>query len=119
MTVDVQPVQPTELSRAPSGETSAIVALRVAKAREAQRDRYGAEGAATNAEADIKNLDLLADARALAEQAAEKLRLSARGYTRTLRVARTIADLSAATAIRRQDVAEALAFRHRMPGRKV
>ena len=119
LTVDVQPVQPTELSRAPSGETSAIVALRVAKAREAQRDRYGAEGAATNAEADIKNLDLLADARALAEQAAEKLRLSARGYTRTLRVARTIADLAAVAAIRRQDVAEALAFRHRMPGRKV
>jgi magnesium chelatase family protein len=119
LTVAVQPVQPTELSRAPEGETSAIVAARVAQARAAQRDRYGEDGATTNAEADIKDLDLQADARILAEQAAEKLRLSARGYTRTLRVARTIADLAAAQAIRRQDVAEALAFRHRMPGRKV
>jgi magnesium chelatase family protein len=67
LTEDDQPMQPTELSRAPSGETSATVSLRVAKAREAQRDRYGADGATTNAEADIKNLDLLADARALAE----------------------------------------------------
>ena len=115
----VQPVQPTELSRAPAGETSAIVAARVAHARAAQRDRYGEDGAITNAEADIKDLDLQPDARILAEQAAEKLRLSARGYTRTRRVARTIADLAAADAIRRQDVAEALAFRHRMPGRKV
>jgi magnesium chelatase family protein len=119
LTVAVQPVQPTELSRAPEGEASATVAARVAHARAAQRDRYGEDGATTNAEADIKDLDLQADARILAEQAAEKLRLSARGYTRTLRVARTIADLAAADAIRRQDVAEALAFRHRMPGRKV
>jgi magnesium chelatase family protein len=41
LTVAVQPVQPTELSRAPEGETSAIVAARVAQARAAQRDRYG------------------------------------------------------------------------------
>ena len=50
---------------------------------------------------------------------AEKLRLSARGYTRTLRVARSIADLAGEASIRRQDVAEALAFRHRMPGRGI
>jgi magnesium chelatase family protein len=59
------------------------------------------------------------DARTLAEQAAEKLRLSARGFTRILRVARTIADLAGAEALRRQDVAEALGFRHRVPGRMV
>jgi magnesium chelatase family protein len=64
-------------------------------------------------------MPLAADARTLAEQAADKLKLSARGYTRTLRVARTIADLAGATTTRRQDVAEALAFRHRMPGRRV
>ncbi len=51
------------------------------------------------------------------EQAAEKLRLSARGFTRVLRVARTIADLARAPEVRRIDVGEALAFRHRIPGR--
>jgi len=53
----------------------------------------------------------------LVEQAAEKLRLSARGFTRVLRVARTIADLARAPEVRRIDVGEALAFRHRIPGR--
>ena len=57
------------------------------------------------------------DAQALAEQAMDRLRLSPRGYTRVLRVARTIADLAGAATVRRVDVAEALAFRHRMPGR--
>jgi magnesium chelatase family protein len=111
-------VAPSELSAAPSGEASAVVAARVAHARAAQRARYGDDGPATNAEADLAALPLAADARALAEQAAERLRLSARGYTRTIRVARSIADLAGAAVIRRQDVAEALAFRHRMPGRK-
>jgi magnesium chelatase family protein len=119
LTVEVQPVPPAELSRAPAGEPSAAVAARVMRARTAQTERYGADGAATNAEADVSRLDMQPDARQLAEQAAEKLRLSARGFTRTLRVARSISDLAAAPAIRRQDVAEALAFRHRMPGRKV
>ena len=46
------------------------MAARVAQARAVQRDRYGEDGATTNAEADIKDLDLQADARILAEQAA-------------------------------------------------
>ena len=118
LTVAVQPVPPSELSRAPAGEASAIVAGRIAQARARQRER--ANGAATtNAEVDIGALVLAAEARELAERAADKLRLSARGYTRTLRVARSIADLAGAEPIRRVDVAEALAFRHRMPGRSV
>jgi magnesium chelatase family protein len=52
------------------------------------------------------------------EQAMEKLRLSPRGYTRIMRVARTIADLAGAEVVARVHVAEALAFRHRTPGRK-
>jgi magnesium chelatase family protein len=118
LTIEVQPVTPVELSRAPAGEASAAVATRIAQAREAQRTRYGDSGPATNAEADIKDLALVPDARALAERAADKLRLTPRGYTRALRVARSIADLAGADTIRRQDVAEALAFRHRMPGRQ-
>ncbi len=119
LTVEVLPIAPSELSRAPPGEPTSVVAARVARARQIQRERYGADGAATNAEADATAFMLAPEARALAEQAADRLRLSARGYTRTLRVARSIADLAGAAAIRRQDVAEALAFRHRMPGRRV
>jgi magnesium chelatase family protein len=118
LTVEVQPVTPAELSRAPPGEASACVATRIAQAREAQRSRYGDNGPATNAEADVHELPLVPEARQLAEHAADKLRLSPRGYTRALRVARSIADLAGAGAIRRQDVAEALAFRHRVPGHR-
>ena len=110
LTVTVESVSAVELSRAPPGASSATVAARVAAARACQRERYGADGPATNAEAGSDILALTEDARAFVEQAAERLRLSARGYTRVLRVARTIADLAAAGPIRRQDVAEALAL---------
>ncbi|HUZ63901.1 MAG TPA: ATP-binding protein, partial [Acetobacteraceae bacterium] len=76
-------------------------------------------GPASNAEAEVGAIEMAAEARALAETAAEKLRLSARGFTRVLRVARTIADLAGAAVIRRADVAEALAYRRRVPGRHV
>ena len=71
------------------------------------------------AEVDGGRIALEPDARALAEQAAERLRLSARGFTRTIRVARSIADLAGIEAVRRIDVAEALAYRHRVPGRQI
>ena len=116
MTVQVQPIPPAELSRAPPGEPTAQVAARVAHARATQRARYGT-GPATNAEAEMGAITLQPEARQLAEQASEKLRLSARGFTRVLRVARTIADLAGAAEVRRSDVAEALAYRHRVPGR--
>jgi magnesium chelatase family protein len=116
LTLEVQPASPTELARAPAGEPSQTVAARVAAARERQRERWGA-AAAANAEIDGGQIAPLPEARTYAEQAAEKLRLSARGYTRLLRVAQTIADLGAAPAIRRDHVAEALAFRTRVPGR--
>ena len=118
LTIEVQPTSPVELSRAPPGEASTAVAARVAAARRLQAGRVVNGGPATNAEADPQALVLQPEARMLAEQAAERLRLSPRGFTRTLRVARSIADLAGVAAIRRQDVAEALAFRHRMPGRK-
>jgi len=117
VTVHVQPIPPTELSRAPPGEPSAAVAARVAMARTAQRTRYGDDGPATNAEAELGEIVLQPDARALAETVTEKLRLSARGFTRVLRVGRTIADLACAAQVRRADVAEALAYRPRIPGR--
>ncbi len=116
LTIDVQPVRPSELSRAPPGEPSAAVARRVEAARALQAAR--GEGV-TNAEADPHLMALAPEARALAEQAAERLHLSARGFTRALRVARTIADLAGVPVIRRQDMAEALAFRARPPVRRM
>jgi magnesium chelatase family protein len=117
LAIEVTPVPASELARAPAGETSAVVAARIQAARLRQRARYGADGPRCNAAAEgaVLERSLAADqpARLLAEQAAERLRLSARGYTRTLRVARTIADLAGSAQVQRGHVAEALAFRHR------
>ena len=117
MVVHVHPTPPAELSRAPAGEPSAAVAARVAAARDIQRQRFGTEATRVNAEAGMDAIDLQPEARILAEQASDRLRLSARGFTRVLRVARTVADLAGAEAVRRVDVAEALAYRHRIPGK--
>ncbi|MDN3562796.1 YifB family Mg chelatase-like AAA ATPase [Paeniroseomonas aquatica] len=117
LAIEVTPVPASELARAPAGEASAVVAARIQAARLRQQARYGADGPRCNAAAEGAVLEacLEADqpARQLAEQAAERLRLSARGYTRTLRVARTIADLAGSPQVQRGHVAEALAFRHR------
>jgi magnesium chelatase family protein len=117
LVVEVQPVQMAELSRAPPGETSAVVGARVASARALQTARYGPDGPRTNAEAAADRIVLTEEARALLERAATKLNLSPRGYTRSLRVGRTIADLAGSAEVRRQDIAEALAYRRRVPGR--
>ncbi len=119
LVMHVHPVPPVELSRAPPGEPSQAVADRVAAARAAQQGRAAeADTLWLNAHVKAADIDLEAEARTLAEQAAEKLRLSARGFTRVLRVGRTIADLAQSKAVRRVDIAEALAYRHRVPGRK-
>src|SRR5271165_2837609 len=116
LSVAVQPATAAELARAPAGEKTEAVAGRVARARSLQRSRYGAEGPACNAEVDMKSVDLTSEAQTLAETAMDKLRLSPRGYTRTLRVARSIADLEGSATVARPHIAEALAFRHRISG---
>ncbi|HEX2943238.1 MAG TPA: ATP-binding protein, partial [Rhodopila sp.] len=113
LAVDVQPASAAELAHAPPGEPTSAIAARVAQARAMQAARYGADGPACNAEADASQVEAAAEARTLLEQAMERLRLSPRGYTRTLRVARSIADLAGSRAVGRVHVAEALAFRHR------
>jgi magnesium chelatase family protein len=119
ITIEVMPIAPAELARAPAGEASTAVAARVKAARSAQRARYGTDGPPNNAEASLAQLQLGLEAEAanLLEVAATRLGLSSRGQVRSLRVARTIADLSGTAMIRRAHIAEALAFRHRMPGR--
>jgi magnesium chelatase family protein len=123
--VDVPAVSPADLTLPPPAEGSGEVAARVAAARERQASRFVIANAKTNGRAIRTNADadgeLLeqvaapdAEGRKLLTDAAEKFRLTARGYHRVLRVARTLADLDAAYAVRRPHVAEALSYRRVM-----
>ena len=117
--VEVDPVSAADLALPPPAEGSAEVAARVARARAVQAGRQAETGARTNAELDGDALERFAApdeaGRALLLQAAEAMRLSARGYTRMLRVARTIADLAGAPRTGRIHVAEALSYRRQPP----
>jgi magnesium chelatase family protein len=119
LTVEVPAVAAVDLigARGPA-EASSAVAGRVAAARALQSARYAALGLAastTNATAPAAVIDAVAapDAAGLAllRQAAERFNLSARGYHRVLKVARTLADLEGAGSVGRMHVGEALAYR--------
>ena len=113
--IEVPAVSAADLVLPPPREGSAEVRARVAAARDRQRQRYtrlGAKGVRTNAECSGQLLEQTAmpdDAGvALLRQAAEALALSARGFHRTLKVARTLADLDAADTVGRIHISQAL-----------
>ncbi len=120
--VEVPPVTAADLALPPPAEGTAEVAARVAAARALQSERAAAAGVTfqpLNAQADGERLEAIvgldAPARALLSRAAEAGGLTARGWTRTLRLARTIADLEGADSVRRLHVAEALIYRRVAP----
>lgn len=123
--VEVPAVTPGDLSLPPPAEGSAEVAARIATARALQAERFErlapGRNIRCNAEADGQLLEDIAapepQGRQMLTQAAECMRLSARGYHRVLRVARTLADLEGSEQVRRIHIAEALTYRRVMPGR--
>lgn len=114
--IEVPPVAFSDLDLPASGDDSATVAARVAGARARQAARFdGHPGLRQNADAEGAVLEDIAtpdaEGRAILVQAADRFGLSARGYHRVLRVARTIADLDGSGDVHRPHVAEALSFR--------
>ena len=121
--IEVPPVTAADLALPAPSEGTAEAAARVTGARRLQADRAAeadSGGAVLTALAEgdwlATIVDLDPSARALLSRAAEAGGLSARGWTRTLRLARTIADLEGGGPVRRVHIAEALIYRRVAPG---
>ncbi|MFV0302943.1 MAG: YifB family Mg chelatase-like AAA ATPase [Paracoccus sp. (in: a-proteobacteria)] len=114
--IEVPQVSFRDLDLPADGETSAAIAARISTARAIQTRRFeGHPTARVNAEASGAILDEIAapdtEGRALIVKASERLGLSARGYHRILRTARTIADLDSSARVRVNHLAEAISYR--------
>lgn len=114
--IEVPPVAFTDLDLPQNGESSASIAARVAAARDVQTQRFADKSKMrVNADAEGRALEEFAtpdaEGKALLVRVAERFGLSARGYHRVLRVARTIADLDGSSDVRHPHIAEAISFR--------
>jgi magnesium chelatase family protein len=119
--IELPAVKAVDLVMPAPKEGSAEIAKRVAVARARQRERYARLGLAhvtTNAAADGQILEAVAlpdeGGAKLLREAAELMSLSARGFHRVLRVARTLADLDGHDKVARINIAEALSYRQRL-----
>ena len=114
--IDVDRVDFLDLSNTKLEESSEEIKKRVEKAREIQTKRFDGTGNHTNAKMNSKMINeyckLNTASEELVKLAFEKYHMSARGYTRILKVARTIADLDASDDIKESHIAEALAYRN-------
>ena len=127
LTVETPAVTAADMALPPPGEGTAEASARVAVARAMQEDRVREAGLdpvqALNARASGEVLERFATpdeaGRALLMRAGEAGGLTARGWTRTLRLARTIADLEGTTAVLRRHIAEALIYRRTTVGAEV
>ena len=116
--IDVPAVSAVDLIRPIAAESSADVARRVARARARQQARFeeaGQAGMSTNARCSTSMIETFAApdqaGSQLLRDAAEKLKFSARGYHRVLKVARTLADLDDKETVGRIHLAEAISYR--------
>ncbi len=113
--IEVDSVCFDELRGRAESESSATIKERVNRAREIQRKRFAQDGIGTNAEMEqreiLKYCKIDADSERLLQKAFERLNLSARGTSRILKVARTIADMSGEENIKAKHIAEAIQYR--------
>lgn len=116
MSLALPAVTPADLAGPRDGETSAVVAARVAKARAAQQDRAGVHNAALP-DSDLERFATPdREGAQLLERACEAMALSARAFMRIRRVARTLADLDGLDAVKRRHIAEAVSLRRSEAG---
>ncbi len=113
--IEVPAVRYRDLTGETSGEDSETIKRRVNQAREIQRDRFAGKKIYCNAQMSSRHLkkycQIGEDSRGLLEQAIDKLGLSARAYTRILKIARTISDLEGVPSITAPHISEAIQYR--------
>lgn len=114
--IDVDRVDFLDLSNKALEESSEEIKKRVEKARAIQTERFAGTSVHTNSKMNTKMINeycrLTPDCEALVKLAFERYNMSARGYNRILKVARTIADLAGEKDIKQEHIAEALAYRN-------